>query len=158
LTCPGHLEGTAQAAHPEDVHDPDNCLTREILDRIGDKWPVYVIDALAGGTRRFGELRRRIDGISQRMLTVTLRALERDGLITRQMYTVIPPRVEYSLTPPGRSLLAIVEALVTWSGDHISDVQQARRHYDAAHHPGSSRQPAITRPGVEPRANPNPAA
>ena len=130
-----------QAAPPEDVHNPDSCLTREILDRIGDKWSVYVIDALAGGTRRFGELRRQIDGISQRMLTVTLRALERDGLITRRMYPVIPPRVEYSLTPLGRSLLAIVEALVSWSADHISDVQHARRRYDQA--PPSQQSPAI---------------
>jgi DNA-binding HxlR family transcriptional regulator len=129
-----------QADHPEDAHDPDSCLTREILDRIGDKWSVYVIDALADATKRFGELRRQIDGISQRMLTITLRALERDGLITRQMYPVIPPRVEYSLTPLGRSLLSIVEALVTWSGDHISDVQQARRRYDETTH-----QPRMTR-------------
>jgi len=89
-----------------------------------------VIDALAAGTRRFSELRRDVDGVSQRMLTVTLRALERDGLIVRQVYPLIPPKVEYSLTPLGRSLLAIVEALVTWSGDHISEVEQARRHYD----------------------------
>lgn len=136
-----------QPRPPEDAHDPDSCLTREILDRIGDKWSVYVIDALAGGTRRFSELRRQIDGVSQRMLTVTLRALERDGLITRQMYPVIPPRVEYSLTPLGRSLLAIVEALVTWSGDHIGDVEQARRHYDAADHPSGARQTMITRQG-----------
>jgi DNA-binding HxlR family transcriptional regulator len=129
-----------QAAHPDDAHDPDSCLTREILDRIGDKWSVYVIDALAGGTRRFGELRRQVDGVSQRMLTVTLRALERDGLIDRQMYPVIPPRVEYSLTPLGRTLLAIVEALVTWSGDHIGDVQQARRRYDATRHAGTTLQ------------------
>lgn len=129
-----------QADHPEDAHDADSCLTREILDRIGDKWSVYVIDALADATKRFGELRRQIDGISQRMLTITLRALERDGLITRQMYPVIPPRVEYSLTPLGRSLLAIVEALVTWSGDHISDVEQARRRYDETTH-----QPRMTR-------------
>lgn len=129
-----------QPRPPEDAHDPDSCLTREVLDRIGDKWSVYVIDALADGTRRFSELRRQIEGVSQRMLTVTLRALERDGLITRQMYPVIPPRVEYSLTPLGRSLLAIVEALVAWSGEHIGDVEHARRHYDAAHHPSSARQ------------------
>ena len=119
-----------QATAAESAHEVDNCLAREILDRIGDKWSVYVIDALAAGTRRFSELRRDVDGVSQRMLTVTLRALERDGLIVRQVYPLIPPKVEYSLTPLGRSLLAIVEALVTWSGDHISEVEQARRHYD----------------------------
>jgi len=119
-----------QATAAESAHEVDNCLAREILDRIGDKWSVYVIDALAAGTRRFTELRRDVNGVSQRMLTVTLRALERDGLIVRQVYPLIPPKVEYSLTPLGRSLLAIVEALVTWSGDHISEVEQARRHYD----------------------------
>lgn len=102
---------------------------------------MYVIDALAGGTQRFGQLRRNIDGISQRMLTVTLRALERDGLIERQMYPVIPPRVEYSLTPLGRSLLAIVQALVAWSGDHIGDVHKARRHYDTHHHASYAQPP-----------------
>ena len=113
------------------AHEVDGCLTREILDRIGDKWSVYVIDALAAGTMRFSELRRAVDGVSQRMLTVTLRGLERDGLVVRQVYPVIPPRVEYSLTPLGRSLMDIVEALVGWSADHIADVERARRGYDA---------------------------
>jgi len=113
------------------AHEVEGCLAREVLDRIGDKWSVYVIDALAAGTMRFSELRRAVDGVSQRMLTVTLRGLERDGLIVRQVYPVIPPRVEYSLTPLGRSLLDIVEALVAWSADHITDVGQARRSYDA---------------------------
>jgi DNA-binding HxlR family transcriptional regulator len=115
-----------------DAAELDGCLTREILDRIGDKWSVYVIDELASGTRRFGELRRAINGISQRMLTVTLRALERDGLIARQVYPVIPPRVDYSLTSLGRSLLAIVEALTSWSERHATDVQHARTAYDNA--------------------------
>ena len=119
-----------QATAADSAHQVDSCLAREILDRIGDKWSVYVIDALAAGTRRFSELRRDVDGVSQRMLTVTLRALERDGLIVRQVHPVIPPKVEYSLTPLGRSLLAIVEALVAWSGDHISEVEQARHRYD----------------------------
>jgi DNA-binding HxlR family transcriptional regulator len=114
----------------------DSCLAREILERIGDKWSVYVIDALASGTRRFSELRREVDGVSQRMLTVTLRALERDGMIVRHVYPVIPPRVEYSLTPLGRSLLAIVEALVAWSADHVNDVERARYHYDSSHQAG----------------------
>jgi DNA-binding HxlR family transcriptional regulator len=113
------------------AHEVEGCLAREVLDRIGDKWSVYVIDALAAGTMRFSELRRSVDGVSQRMLTVTLRGLERDGLIVRQVYPVTPPRVEYSLTPLGRSLLDIVEALVAWSADHITDVGQARLSYDA---------------------------
>lgn len=123
----------AAGAGPADAGEHDSCLTREILDRIGDKWSVYVIAALSDGTLRFGQLRREITGVSQRMLTVTLRALERDGLISRRMYPVIPPRVEYSLTPLGESLLAIVEALVGWSGEHLADVERARTHYDATH-------------------------
>lgn len=130
--CLGHREETVQATGPAAADHGDSCLAREILDRIGDKWSVYVIDALAAGTRRFSELRRDVDGVSQRMLTVTLRALERDGMIVRHVYPVIPPRVEYSLTPLGRSLLAIVEALVAWSADHINDVERARDRYDTS--------------------------
>jgi DNA-binding HxlR family transcriptional regulator len=133
LKCLWHQEGTVQATSPEAVDHIDSCLAREILDRIGDKWSVYVIDALAAGTKRFSELRREVAGVSQRMLTVTLRALERDGLIVRRVYPVIPPRVEYSLTPLGRSLLTIVEALVAWSADHINDVEGARYRYDSSH-------------------------
>ena len=121
---PGHAVASAADA------PADSCLTREILDRIGDKWSVFVIDELASGTRRFTELLRAIDGISQRMLTVTLRALERDGLISRHAYPVIPPRVDYSLTSLGRSLLDIVEALTTWSARHADDVEHARASYD----------------------------
>jgi DNA-binding HxlR family transcriptional regulator len=136
LKCLGHQEGTVQATSPDTMDHVDSCLAREILERIGDKWSVYVIDALASGTRRFSELRREVDGVSQRMLTVTLRALERDGLIVRHVYPVIPPRVEYSLTPLGRSLLAIVEALVAWSADHVNDVERARYHSDSSHQAG----------------------
>jgi DNA-binding HxlR family transcriptional regulator len=136
LKCLGHLEGTVQVTSPDVLDHVDSCLARDVLDRIGDRWSVYVIDALAAGTKRFGELRREVEGISQRMLTVTLRALERDGLIARRVYPVIPPRVEYSLTPLGMSLLAIVEALVTWSADHIGDVERARRNYDSGHQRG----------------------
>lgn len=109
---------------------PPNCLAGEVLNRIGDKWSVYAIASLGAGTLRFSELRRRIDGISQRMLTVTLRALERDGLITRAVYPEIPPRVEYTLTPLGRSLLDVVADLVAWSETHTADIDQARTDYD----------------------------
>lgn len=132
-----------QATAADGVHQVDSCLAREILDRIGDKWSVYVIDALAAGTRRFSELRRDVDGVSQRMLTVTLRGLERDGLIVRQAYPVIPPKVEYSLTSLGRSLLAIVEALVAWSGDHITEVERARHRYDTRPRDAASRAAAV---------------
>jgi DNA-binding HxlR family transcriptional regulator len=130
------------ATSPDDATHRDGCLTREILDRIGDKWSVYVIDELTDGPRRFSDLRRTIDGISQRMLTVTLRGLERDGLVLRQMYPVIPPRVEYSLTPLGQSLMSIVESLVAWSASHISDVEQARHRYDTTSEQYTASSPA----------------
>ncbi len=84
---------------------PSMCHAREVLQRVGDKWSVFVIDLLGQGTMRFGELHRSIDGITARMLTVTLRGLERDGIVTRTIHPVIPPRVEYALTPMGRTLL-----------------------------------------------------
>lgn len=104
--------------------------TREILDRIADKWSLYVITTLQGGSRRFNELKREIDGISQRMLTLTLRALERDGLVTRTVYPTIPPRVDYELTELGRTLLAPVMALVTWADSNKAAIAQAQRRFD----------------------------
>jgi DNA-binding HxlR family transcriptional regulator len=111
---------------------PDaNCGAREMLTRIGDKWSVHVIYALSdAGTLRFSEMRRRIDGISQRMLTVTLRGLERDGLVHRNMYPEVPPRVEYTLTPLGATLRKLVHALIEWSRAHLTEVDAARRRYD----------------------------
>lgn len=107
------------------------CVVREVLDRIGDKWSVYVIHLLGSGTMRFSDLKRSIDGISQRMLTVTLRGLERDGLVTRTVYPVVPPRVDYALTPLGQTLLGTVCALVDWSEAHRADIDAARARYDA---------------------------
>jgi DNA-binding HxlR family transcriptional regulator len=116
---------------PELEHTQANCRAREMLVRIGDKWSVHVIYVLgAAGTLRFSELRRRIDGISQRMLTVTLRGLERDGLVRRTMYPEVPPRVEYALTPLGATLRKIVRALIDWSGAHLVEVDAARARYD----------------------------
>jgi DNA-binding HxlR family transcriptional regulator len=109
---------------------PRACQARDVLDRIGDKWSVYVIATLGEGTRRFTELRRSIDGISQRMLTVTLRGLERDSIITRTVHPVIPPRVDYALTAMGASLLESVAALVQWSEAHAHNIQLARTCYD----------------------------
>lgn len=106
------------------------CTVREVLDRVGDKWSVYVIHLLGGGTKRFGELKREIDGISQRMLTVTLRGLERDGLVTRTVYPEVPPRVEYALTPLGETLLTTVCGLLTWAEEHRPDIDDARVRYD----------------------------
>lgn len=106
------------------------CLVRGVLDRVGDKWSVHVIHLLGSGTRRFSDLRRSIDGISQRMLTVTLRGLERDGLVTRTVYPVVPPRVDYALTPLGETLLATICDLVRWAEAHTADVDAARARYD----------------------------
>jgi DNA-binding HxlR family transcriptional regulator len=102
-----------------------------MLTRIGDKWSVPVIYLLGvGGTLRFGELLRRVPSISQRMLTVTLRGLERDGLVRRTMYPQVPPRVEYTLTPLGATLRDIVRGLIDWSGAHLVEVDVARARYD----------------------------
>jgi DNA-binding HxlR family transcriptional regulator len=113
-------------------HTPANCHAREVLARVGDKWSVYVIHVLgSAGTLRFNELLGRVDGISQRMLTVTLRGLERDGLVVRTVYPEVPPRVEYVLTPLGATLRQLVCGLVEWSGAHLPDVDAARAAYDA---------------------------
>lgn len=129
---PGHLE------LPTDMpaHDAGGCqATRGILDRIGDKWSLYIIATLANGTRRFNELKRGIDGISQRMLTLTLRGLERDGLVTRTMYATIPPRVDYELTDLGRTLLEPVMALVNWANDNQFVIAEAQKRFDEASEP-----------------------
>jgi DNA-binding HxlR family transcriptional regulator len=114
-----------------DVYDV-NCPSRQILDRIGDTWSVLVVVMLAEGTHRYTELAKRIQGVSPKMLTQTLRGLERDGLITRTVHPVVPPRVDYALTELGRSLYGLVEGLEKWAEAHIEDVQSAREAYDAA--------------------------
>ncbi len=119
-------------ATPEPLeHPPEPCQVREILERVGDKWSMYVVFELAGHTRRFTELKRSIDGISQRMLTVTLRGLERDGVVSRTVYPVIPPRVDYALTPLGVTLQEAVGALVGWAAGHLAEIHAAREAYDA---------------------------
>jgi len=109
----------------------DRCPSREVLDRIGDRWTVLVLMSLADGPRRFTELARQIEGISQKMLTQTLRGLERDGLVKRTVYPVVPVRVEYELTPLGRTLQGPIAALEQWAVTHIDDVLAARERYDA---------------------------
>jgi DNA-binding HxlR family transcriptional regulator len=114
------------------AHDPLGCRAHEVLARVGDKWSVYVIHVLGeAGTLRFGELRQRVEGIGQRMLTVTLRSLERDGLVTRAMYPEVPPRVEYTLTPLALTLRGIVGQLVQWSQANLPEIDAARARYDA---------------------------
>lgn len=107
------------------------CRARDVLDRVGDKWSVYVISLLGDGTRRFTDLLRSIEGISQRMLTVTLRGLERDGIVTRTVYPIVPPRVDYALTPMGRTLLATIKELIVWADQHTQEIEAARAQYDA---------------------------
>lgn len=109
----------------------EDCDVRQILDRIADKWSLLVIALLDERTLRFTELSRMIDGISQRMLTVTVRQLERDGLVRRTVYPVVPPRVEYALTPLGVTLHDTIKALVTWTETHQAEIASARADYDA---------------------------
>jgi DNA-binding HxlR family transcriptional regulator len=116
---------------PWDVFN-SRCPTRQVLDRIADKWTVLVIRRLSHGTLRFAQLRRSIDGISQKVLTNTLRGLERDGIVTRRIYASVPPRVEYTLTDLGRSLCDMVEGICGWAEANIEQVQEARATYDQA--------------------------
>jgi DNA-binding HxlR family transcriptional regulator len=111
----------------------EDCDVRRILDRIADKWSLLVIALLEQRCMRFTELRREIDGISQRMLTVTLRQLERDGLVRRTVHPVVPPRVDYELTPLGGTLHETIQALVTWTETHQNQIAAARAAYDARH-------------------------
>jgi DNA-binding HxlR family transcriptional regulator len=115
--APSALDGAA----------PPACRVRSVLDRIGDKWAIYVVDRLGQGPRRFSELRRGIDGITSRMLTVTLRGLERDGILTRTVH----PRVDYELTPLGETLRDTIGQLVAWADEHINEIETAQSDYDA---------------------------
>ncbi len=108
------------------------CPTRGAIHRIGGKWSVLVVHLLRDRTMRFAELQRAIDGISQKMLTQTLRALERDGLVQRTMYPEVPPRVEYRLTSMGRTLVGPVSSVVHWTEAHIHEVERAQSRYDRA--------------------------
>jgi DNA-binding HxlR family transcriptional regulator len=126
--------------------DPRNrdCPTRRLLDRIGDRWTVLIVGTLAAGPKRFSDLARDIDGISQKMLTQTLRGMERDGLVTRTLYAQVPPRVDYELTDAGHSLRGPLHALEEWVVEHMSDVLAAREAFDAP-------EPATSQPvGDEP--------
>jgi DNA-binding HxlR family transcriptional regulator len=125
-TTPANLDPCGRQDHPD-------CGIRDVLDRIGDKWSVLVIVELAGGPRRFRELQRAIDGISQRMLTLTVRRLERDGLVLRTVYPTVPAQVDYRLTKTGTSLTHLVKALADWSLAHRAVIADARRAYDHIH-------------------------
>ena len=130
---------------PENIHVPipanpakdSNCrAVASVLARVGDKWSVLVIMTLIGGPQRFNELKRTIGGISQRMLTLTLRGLERDGLVTRTVFPTIPPRVDYELTDLGRGLAQPVQALGKWAFEHLPEIEGARMNFDARNEKG----------------------
>ena len=113
------------------AHESSDCRgVASILSRVGDKWSVFVIMLLGSGPKRFNEIKRMVGGISQRMLTLTLRGLERDGLVTRTVFPTIPPRVDYELTDLGRGLWQPVEALGKWAADHQGQIEIARAKFD----------------------------
>jgi DNA-binding HxlR family transcriptional regulator len=118
---------------PGNLHVAEDCrAVSEVLARVGDKWTVLVVSTLGNGPKRFNELRRALGSISQRMLTLTLRGLERDGLVTRTVFPTIPPRVDYELTRLGRSLLEPVNTLSLWARKNRPAIQDARQRFDAA--------------------------
>jgi DNA-binding HxlR family transcriptional regulator len=124
---PAHTQVTAIA------HDPESSDCRavsHVLARVGDKWSVLIVSLLGDGPRRFNEIKRGVGGISQRMLTLTLRGLERDGLVTRTVFPTVPPRVDYELTELGHSLWIPVEALSLWARDKQPQIQAAQRRFD----------------------------
>ncbi|RKN43094.1 transcriptional regulator [Streptomyces hoynatensis] len=121
----------AEAAAAYDAYLAE-CPARQLLDRIAAKWVSLVVTALADGPRRYGELATRLAGVSQKMLTQTLRGLERDGLLTRTVTPAVPVRVDYALTPLGRDLLPLMRAIKGWAEEHMDEVLQARAAYDAA--------------------------
>lgn len=129
--------GKAGTKRPAELkYTESNCQAREVLARAGDTWSVYVIHVLGDArTLRFNELRTQVDGISQRMLTVTLRGMERDGLVARTVYAEVPPRVEYTLTRLGATLRQLIRGLVAWADTHLAEVSAARSAYDARYGP-----------------------
>ena len=130
MTARRKQEGTKSI--PGTLHVPEECRqVSEVLQRIGDKWTVLVVGELGGGAKRFNEIRRSLGSISQRMLTLTLRGLERDGLVTRTVFPTIPPRVDYELTDLGRGLAQPVQALGQWAFAHLPEIEGARTNFDA---------------------------
>ena len=123
---PAALDPCGLPEHPD-------CGIRDVLDRVGDKWSVLVIVELSSGARRFRQLQRAVDGISQRMLTLTVRRLERDGLVLRTVYPTVPAQVDYRLTDTGASLTHLVKALADWSIAHRDAIAEARHAYDTTH-------------------------
>jgi DNA-binding HxlR family transcriptional regulator len=131
MTVRRRQEGTSVL--PSNLHVPEDCrAVSEVLSRVGDKWTILVVVELGNGPKRFNEIRRALGSISQRMLTLTLRALERDGLVTRTVFPTIPPKVEYALTKLGRSLLEPVSGIGLWARQNRQSIEEARKRFDAA--------------------------
>ncbi len=137
MTATHPQEGTilvpehTQVTIPRLDHESSDCrAVSQVLARVGDKWSVLIVSLLGDGPRRFNEIKRMVGGISQRMLTLTLRGLERDGLVTRTVFPTIPPRVDYELTDLGRSLWIPVEALGKWAREQQPQIQAAQREFD----------------------------
>ena len=128
VTAPDTKPGCEQA-HNEDPA----CTVRQVLDRVGGKWSIGILVAASDGPVRFTELERSVEGISRRMLTLTLRNLERDGLLVRTVYPTVPPKVEYAATPMARELYDSLTALTSWADRHRDDIAVARADYDRAH-------------------------
>ncbi len=131
MTLRRKQEGTSVL--PSNLHVPEDCrAVSEVLSRVGDKWTILVVSELGNGPKRFNEIRRALGSISQRMLTLTLRGLERDGLVTRTVFPTIPPRVDYELTKLGRSLLEPVSGIGLWARQNRTAIQEARLRFDTA--------------------------
>ncbi|MFI7386284.1 winged helix-turn-helix transcriptional regulator [Streptomyces sp. NPDC049813] len=128
----------AAGGPPSAARSSDACRTRVVLDIVGDKWSLLVVRSLRHGPRRFTELKKAVDGISQRMLTVTLRSLERDGILTRTVHNVMPPHVSYELTEMGVTLREATAPLLDWSISHLARIDDARAAYDSRTPPSAS--------------------
>jgi len=126
----------------KDIYSMDNCPIRNVLNRIGDKWSILIIDLLGSyGTLRFNELNHHIGSISQKMLTVTLKMLEADGLVTRKLYPQIPPKVEYTLTEMGKSMLPSVAMLKDWASENMPAILKSRAQYSNQGHLETDKKP-----------------
>jgi DNA-binding HxlR family transcriptional regulator len=137
MTGKNPQEGTIEI--PGTLHVPEDCrAVSEVLSRVGDKWTILVVGELGQGPKRFNEIRRALGSISQRMLTLTLRGLERDGLVTRTVFPTVPPRVDYELTRLGRSLLEPVSGIGLWARQNRERIQEARRRFDSTAGAGKS--------------------
>lgn len=126
------VEDDGVTLEPCGLPEHPDCGIRDVLDRLGDTWSVLTVVELSSGTRRFSELQRALRGISQRMLTLTLRRLERDGLVLRTLYATVPATVTYQLTARGRSLTPLVQQLANWSLQHRAAIAESRQEYDQA--------------------------